>query len=44
MENNVYLMNRTSGFMEKFKFVECSKSWKFNRKLCKLYVQKVHIL
>ena len=33
-------MYRTSGFLEKFIFVECTNSQKFIRKLCKLDVQK----
>ena len=36
-------MYKKIGFLEKFKFVECTKLWKFNGKLCALDIQTVEI-
>ena len=43
MENWVHLLYRTSWFEEKFKFVECTISWKFYGELFILDVRKVRI-
>ena len=43
MENYVHLMYKTSGFVEKFEFIECKMSWKFDGKLCTFDLQNVWI-
>ena len=36
MENSVHLMYRLLGFVKKFEFIECTNSWKFDRKSMKI--------
>ena len=43
MENYVHLIYRMSEFMEKFEFIKCTISRKFNGKLCTLEVQIVRL-
>ena len=43
MENCVHQMHKQSGHVEKFDFVESTKSWEFKEKLCTLDVQIVQM-
>ena len=43
IENCVYWMYKWSKYVEKFEFVKCTISWKFNGNLCTLDVQNARI-